>query len=147
MPGLQMLELLSRVHRRLVRRLTPLFQAEGLSATEVIVLWKLGKKGSCRPSEVAGEISIPPSTLTGVFDRLVAKGLLERVPDPEDRRGLILKGTPASYDFTSRLSPAIENELQAIFNALPGEVSRRLVADLQLVHHYLDREEGNYEGS
>jgi len=125
----------------------PVFQAEGLSATEVIVLWKLKKLGACRPSEVAGEISIPPSTLTGVFDRLVARGLLERVPDPEDRRGLVLKGTPAFYEFTSRLALAIENELQAIFKHLPAEVSRRLVGDLQLVQQSLDREEGDDGGN
>ncbi|MDN5344624.1 MAG: hypothetical protein PWQ18_735 [Clostridia bacterium] len=146
MQGVQLLELLSRVHRRLVRRLAPLFQAEGLSGTEMLVLWKVNKRGSARATELAADIGIPPSTFTGVFDRLVARGLLERVPDPEDRRGVLVRGTPALKEFISRFTAAVENELRGVFKALPEDCSRRLVTDLQFIQEYLDREEGEDHG-
>ncbi|KYH33568.1 MarR family winged helix-turn-helix transcriptional regulator [Neomoorella mulderi] len=143
MQEILLLELFSRVYRRLVRRLAPLFQAEGFSGTEILVLWKVHKKGSLRATELAGHIGIPPSTFTGIFDRLVARGLLKRVPDPEDRRSVLVRGTPALKDFMGRFTVAVENELRSIFKSLPAESSRRILADLQLILQYLDREEGD----
>ncbi|BCV22956.1 MarR family transcriptional regulator [Moorella sp. Hama-1] len=146
MQEFQLLELLSQVHRRLVRHLAPLFQAEGLSGTEMLVLWKVNKRGALRATELAGDIGIPPSTFTGIFDRLVARGLLERVPDPEDRRSVLVRGTPALQEFINRLTAAIETELRGIFSDLPGGCSQRLLADLQLLRDYLEGEEGEGHG-
>lgn len=143
---IQLLELFSRVYRRLVRRLAPLFQAEGFSGTEILVLWKVQKRGSLRVTELAGHTGIPPSTFTGVLDRLVARGLLERVPDPGDRRGILVRGTPALAELMDRLAAALEGELRRIFNALPEDCRRRLVADLEALNQYLEREEGESHG-
>ncbi|QGP91666.1 MarR family protein [Neomoorella glycerini] len=146
MQEIRLLELLSRVHRRLVRRLAPLFQAEGFSGTEILVLWKVHKKGSLRATELAGHIGIPPSTFTGIFDRLVARGLLERVPDPGDRRSVLVRGTPALAELMGRLIEAMEEELRHIFKAVPEDYYRRLMADLELLCRYLEQEEGESHG-
>lgn len=146
MQEIQLLELYSRVYRRLVRRLAPLFQAEGFSGTETLVLWKVHNWGPLRVKDLAGHIGIPPSTFTGVLDRLVARGLLERVPDPEDRRSVLVRGSPALAELIGRLTAAIEGELKHIFNALPEDCSRRLLADLEVLSQYLEREEGESIG-
>ena len=99
----QLLEVLARVYRRIVRRLSPLFQEKGLSPTEAMVLWGVYRRGSLRATELAGELGIPPSTFTGVFDRLVEKGLLRRVPDPEDKRGVRVEPTPALFPFMEEM--------------------------------------------
>lgn len=140
MQELRLLELLSRVHRRLVRRLTPLFQTEGLSGTEVFVLWKVHKRGSLRATELAGHIGIPPSTFTGILDRLTARGLLKRVPDPGDRRSVLVQETPALAELIGRLTAAIEVELGNIFTALPEGCRERLMTDLEAVCRYLEEE-------
>lgn len=146
LPELQLLDLISRLHFRLGRRLAPLFHAEKLSGKEVFVLWKVNEKGALRTTELARDIGIPLSTFTGIFDRLVSRGLLERVPDPEDRRGVLARSTPALQELLSHLKTAIENELQDIFGALPGEHSRRLLDDLQALSEYLDRKEKKEHG-
>jgi DNA-binding MarR family transcriptional regulator len=146
MQEFQLLELLSRVYRRLGRHLAPLFQAEGLSGTEMLILWKVNKKGTLRATDLAGDIGIPPSTFTGIFDRLVARGLLERAPHPGDRRGVLVRGTPALQEFIGRLTAAIEAELRGIFRALPGDCSQRLLADLQLLRDHLEQEGGARHG-
>lgn len=142
----QLLDLISRLHFRLGRRLAPLFQAEKLSGREVFVLWKVNEKGTLRATELARDVGIPLSTFTGIFDRLVSRGLLERVPDPEDRRGVLVRSTPALQELISRLKTAMENELREIFGALPGEYSRRLLDDLQSLQEYLDRKERKEHG-
>ncbi|MBC7325018.1 MAG: winged helix DNA-binding protein, partial [Candidatus Aminicenantes bacterium] len=80
------------------------------------------------------------------FDRLVSRGLLERVPDPEDRRGVLVRSTPALQELISRLKTAMENELRDIFGTLPGEYSRRLLVDLQALQEYLDQKERKEHG-
>lgn len=144
MQNAQLLELLGRSYRRLARRLASVFQAEGLSKEELIVLWRINKKGSCRATEVACWSGIPPSTFTGIFDRLVARGLLERVLDLTDRRVVLVQGTLALKELLERLTTAIEREMESIFSSLPDEddFRPRLMEDLQLFHQYLDQEEG-----
>lgn len=146
MQEFQLLDLISRLHFRLGRRLAPLFQAEKLSGREVFALWKVNEKGTLRATELARDIGIPLSTFTGIFDRLVSRGLLERVPDPEDRRGVLVRSTPALQELISRLKTAMENELRDIFGTLPGEYSRRLLVDLQALQEYLDRKERKEHG-
>lgn len=146
MQRFQLLDLISRLYFRLGRRLAPLFQAEKLSGREVYVLWKVNERGVLRATELAREIGIPLSTFTGIFDRLVSRGLLERIPDPEDRRGVLVKDTPALQELIGRLKTAMENELEIIFGALPGEDCRRLLLDLRKLQEYLDRKEGGAHG-
>ncbi len=43
--------------------------------------------------ELAGLLHVHPSTLTGVLDRLVRRGLLSRRPDPDDARRALLRVT------------------------------------------------------
>ncbi|MGI9862814.1 MarR family transcriptional regulator [Moorella naiadis] len=111
-----------------------------------LVLWKVHNWGPLRVKDLAGHIGIPPSTFTGVLDRLVARGLLERVPDPKDRRSVLVRGSPALAELIGRLTAAIEGELKHIFNALPEDCSRRLLADLQALSQYMEREKGESIG-
>lgn len=59
--------------------------------------------------ELAGRIHCDPSQLTGIADRLEALGLVERRPDPADRRVKLL-GLTASGD---RLAQRLSVELNA----------------------------------
>ena len=127
----QLLEVLARVHRRIVRRLSPLFQERGLSPTEVMVLWGVYRRGSLRATELAGELGIPPSTFTGVFDRLVEKGLLRRVPDPEDRRGVRVEPTPALFPFMEEMRARAEEVLEDLLAPFPLSRIEALLKELK----------------
>ena len=117
--------------RRLVRQLAPIVEAENLSMTEVLVLWKINRKQSCRVSEIAAEIGTSPSTLTGVLDRLVAARLLSREPDPADRRAVLLKTTSSVEPLLKRMLSQSEQHLRRIFSDYPAERLERLAGDLQ----------------
>jgi len=90
---LGLIELFWRVNRRLLKLLAPVAHAEGMSMTEVVVLWKAHLAGSRRVTLLAEDLGVPPSTLTGVLDRLVEGGWLERGRDPDDRRAVVMKST------------------------------------------------------
>lgn len=137
MRWLVLMELLGRVHGRLARHLAPVYYAEGLSGTEAVVLWKVAKKGPWRVTDLADFLGIPPSTFTGVLDRLEARGLILRAPDPEDRRSVLVSGTSSLHNLLDRVAGKIEKELDKILAGLPEEDYHRAIEALSLLDHYL----------
>ena len=87
--------------------------------------------GPMTPGQLAQSTELPSSTTTRVLDRLEAKGLVERRPDPEDRRKTRVHAVQF-YD-------AQVDEAYAEIMRQMGEVNARYsVAELQIVQRYLD---------
>jgi DNA-binding MarR family transcriptional regulator len=57
----------------------------GLSDTELLALEHLSRE-SIGPAEVARRLQVSTAAATGIVDRLVARGHVERRPHPDDRR-------------------------------------------------------------
>lgn len=57
-----------------------------LSEGRMGVLWCLRTKGSLTLGDLAESLDVSPRNITGLVDHLEKDGLLERFPDPEDRR-------------------------------------------------------------
>lgn len=58
----------------------------GVTPAEARVLAHLERAGLLRQTQLADRLLIAPMSLTGFLDRLEAAGLVERRPDPHDRR-------------------------------------------------------------
>lgn len=58
---------------------------EGLSTAQLDVLRRL-RPGPSPMRRLAEQMNCEPSNLTGLVDRLESRGLVERLPHPEDRR-------------------------------------------------------------
>ena len=69
-----------------------------MSQFKVLVL--LQKEGALRVSEIAAALAVSQAVVTGVTDRLVHKGLVERVGDPHDRRVVICRLTEEGSQLT-----------------------------------------------
>jgi DNA-binding MarR family transcriptional regulator len=141
MNEIELVELLSGIYRKIMKRVGPIAKAEGISKTEMIVLWQFHKRGFPRVTELSAELGLPPSTLTGILDRLVAGGWLERVDDPEDRRAVILHGTPKLEGFIDNTMKESSKDLARVMRKLPPELLERLSKDLSVVLGCLDQEE------
>jgi DNA-binding MarR family transcriptional regulator len=61
-------------------------ERHGLSESRMGVLWRLRHKESMTLGELAEELDVSPRNITGLVDHLESDGLIERYPDPEDRR-------------------------------------------------------------
>jgi DNA-binding MarR family transcriptional regulator len=57
----------------------------GISDTELVTLEHLGRE-QIGPAEVARRLEVSTAAATGIVDRLVARGHVERRPHPADRR-------------------------------------------------------------
>src|SRR5262245_13210011 len=82
------------------------------------------------PGQLAQATELPSSTTTRVLDRLEAKGLVERRPDPDDRRKTLVH---AVQFYDARVDEAYAEIMRQM-----GEVhARYTVADLRTVLRYL----------
>ena len=92
------------------------------------VLRTLEKKGPLAISTVGSRLAIAKQNMTGLIDRLEADGLVERKPDPSDRRIVNIAVTEKGAAF---LSETTEGMKQIIKKNL-ARISDKNVTDLHL---------------
>lgn len=67
----------------------------GLSADEYAVFSMLRATGGTTPTELARWMAAPPTTVSAAIKRCTARGLVTRVPNPDDRRSSLVRLTAA----------------------------------------------------
>jgi MarR family transcriptional regulator, organic hydroperoxide resistance regulator len=74
----------------------------GLTVAQLDLLRQLGIHGPTPMSRLAETLNCDASNLTGLVDKLEGRGLLERRPDPGDRRVRVLALTEAGEQATQK---------------------------------------------
>ncbi len=92
---------LPRVHRRVMSD-SRVFIDRGSYAT----LFNIDVLEHGSMSDLAAEMLLDLSTVSRQVRRLVETGLVEREPDPEDRRVTLLRTTPEGHDIARRITLA-----------------------------------------
>ncbi|GAA1138915.1 MarR family transcriptional regulator TamR [Kribbella jejuensis] len=98
---MEVLSRVSRLARHLDRARSQAFDAHELESWEFDVLAALRRAGTpyrLSPGKLLKETLVTSGTMTNRVDRLAARGLVERLPDPNDRRGVLVQLTPAGRD-------------------------------------------------
>jgi len=75
----------------------------GMTWAQWAVLARLERQEGLKQSELAENLDLQPITLTRLIDRLCDSGLIERRPDPHDRRAKRLFLTPAARPLLDKL--------------------------------------------
>ena len=78
----------------------------GITRAQWAVMARLDRQEGLKQSELAEMLDLQPITLTRLLDRLGDSGLIERRPDPHDRRAKRLFLTPAARPLLERLGYA-----------------------------------------
>lgn len=94
---LEVLSRVSRLARHLDRARAAAFTEHGLETWEFDVLTALRRTGApyeLSPGQLVTQTLVTSGTMTNRVDRLTRRGLVERLPDPRDRRGVIVRLTP-----------------------------------------------------
>lgn len=112
---------IGRLSRRLDLARKDAFAASGIESWEFDVLAALRRAGQpyeLSPGKLLRETLVTSGTMTNRVDRLTTRGFVERLPDPNDRRGVLV-----------RLTPEGKIAVDAAFEALL-EAERALMPDL-----------------
>lgn len=89
----------------LLSRAKEIFAQEGVSLLQAEVLRRVGE-GVQLPSRLAEQLEVLPSQVSHLLASLEEAGLLERHPDPQDRRRVLLRLTPKGEALNRRLREA-----------------------------------------
>ena len=115
----QLAELLActswRLRRASRRELEPLGLTFG-QARALRLLTRAG--GSVRIGELAARLEVVPRSATSMVDALEAAGLVDRTPDPIDRRSILVGLTDSGVDLLARLGRARRASAEALFARL-----------------------------
>lgn len=76
---------------------------------------------------LAGEIAFDRTTITGVIDRLEAKGLMSRQVNAKDRRARVLAITPEGLAMLERIRPGVEAAQGQLTRGLSGQETETLM--------------------
>jgi DNA-binding MarR family transcriptional regulator len=78
----------------------------------------LTRHGELRLSELSEHLRIAPRSATEVVDDLAVKGLVERRPDPQDRRATLVGMTQHGIDVGRDIRAASGTDAERIFDRL-----------------------------
>ncbi len=126
---LEVLSRISRLARHLDRARRTAFAEHSLEPWEFDVLTALRRAGApyqLSPGQLLTQTLVTSGTMTNRIDRLAGKELVQRLPDPGDRRGVLVRLTESGRD---RADEALAG-LLAHERALLAELSTTQRADL-----------------
>lgn len=84
----------------------------GLSVAHACVLGRLGTRRGM--GELAEELGCDASNITQIIARLEARSLVERQPNPDDRRSRLIVRTPAGDELNAAFEKSFEFARQAV---------------------------------
>lgn len=89
------------------------------------------RHGTLRPSELSEHLHIAPRSTTEVLDLLAAKNLVQRRPDPDDRRATLVTATEHGTAVAERIRSARGSESARVFARLTPDDRAELARILQ----------------
>ena len=100
---------------------------QGLCYTDFAVLEAVLHKGPMPVNAIGRLVLLTSGSITTAVDRLEARGLVERRPDPVDRRARIVHLTAVGDDFMRTIWPEHEQALERATEALDPTERRDLI--------------------
>lgn len=127
---------LSQLMNAALKSIDAVFAPHRITVGEFDVLAALRRSGSgavLTPTALARVAMVSPSGMTNRLDRLEAAELIERRPDPDDRRGSLVELTSAGRDIADRAVEdlvAAENEMFRILTTADRQRLDRMLDTL-----------------
>jgi DNA-binding MarR family transcriptional regulator len=111
----------------------------GLSVSQCHALEVLAEAGSIRMGELAARLHLSVSAVTRVADQLVARELVVRMEDPEDRRAYRLEPSAAGKALFESIRSDLLVWQREVLQKHPPQLRRALVECLEQLAQAVDR--------
>jgi DNA-binding MarR family transcriptional regulator len=133
----QVIERIGRIAVQMSRWQDDLFNRYGLNRGEVGLLYTLrgvGPPHHLSPTQLSKALMLTSAGVTNRLDRLERRGLVNRVPDPDDRRGVTVELTEAGAQLAEQaVGAAAESQATLLSGLTDSEIKTmgRLLRKLQ----------------
>jgi DNA-binding MarR family transcriptional regulator len=92
-----------------------------ISSTQLHVLFLLVTDGALPMGRLAEQLDVSLPNVTGIIDRMVERGVAERLRDDEDRRLVMVSATPAGRAAVEEIDLVRRRQLGLLLEALSSE--------------------------
>jgi DNA-binding MarR family transcriptional regulator len=133
---MQVLSRVTRLARYLDIARREAFAGQALETWEFDVLSALRRSGppyQLSPGRLLRETLVTSGTMTNRVDRLASRGLVERLPDPEDRRGVLVRLTEAGRTSVDAALDRLLARERVLLDGLSADESVRLATLLRVL--------------
>jgi DNA-binding MarR family transcriptional regulator len=117
-------------------------QRSGLTGPQVIVMAYLLSHGPLTLTELSRTVGMSHSTASGIVDRLQARGLVRRTPDPADRRRTRISVTEPVTGYVRQLEEGPAGRLAVALAGASAERRRAIREGLALLRELLEGPDG-----
>lgn len=100
----------------------------GVTTAQCHLLLEIDRRGPSSGGELAQALGLDKSTLSRTLDALVAAGLVERAPHPEDGRAHRVALTPAGQEAVQRIDLTCDADYRALLDSVVARRRGALVA-------------------
>lgn len=132
-PVLDFMRLLWSVEHGLQRMSKRMEGDLGITGPQRLVLRIVGRFPGLSAGELAHIVRLHPSTITGILQRLVARGLLERKRDPNDNRRACLSLKSRAVAYTKSSPGTVERAVTQALNQMGASnvrAARKVLAEV-----------------
>lgn len=114
----EILELSEQIFGTLPVSVPPEWFSADITVAQLRILLLLHMQASARMSSIATELDIALPTATGIVDNLVKKDMVVREADPQDRRAVICRLSPAGQVFITRIWVSGQSQMERLLDGL-----------------------------
>lgn len=132
--------LLSETKRLLSRRFEEKARHYGLTSSQWRALAQLSRSDGLTQVALANHLEIEPMTVCRLVDRLEARGFVDRIPDPADRRAKLVWLTPKSRALMDVMRDIALGVYEEAFAGFDEKERTALVAALKRINANLSAE-------
>src|SRR5437899_463138 len=109
-------------------------ERHGLSEGRLGVLFRLYRRGDTPLGDLANDLGATPRNITGLVDHLERDGLVQRVPDPDDRRSVRARLTAEGRALIDRIwEEGMEHQHEVVGALSKEELAQRRHLCMMLV--------------
>ena len=113
----------------------------GLTSPQLICLQSVVRGKNSTLSMVTRDVNLSGSTVTGIVDRLEAKGLLARERSHSDRRKIYLRPTPAGIEVVNAAPSLLQDKFATALAKLTAEEQVNIAESLEHVVELMQAED------
>jgi DNA-binding MarR family transcriptional regulator len=104
-----------------------------VSVVQSHIIYELFKRPDISLNELSETLSIDTSTLSRQIQQLVESGMVNRLPDPKDRRYVILSLTQKGEEQYREIAKTMEDYILGIFQNVPPDKKAQVLESLQIL--------------
>ncbi len=138
--GEQVLICLRRIMQAISLHSRSLVKQVGLTGPQLIFLKTLDKAGEASAGEIAKAISLSQATVTGILERLVKRGLVNRQRSTSDKRRVLIRITSEGEKILAKAPPLMQASFLEQLNHLEQWEQTMILSALQRIVHLMGAE-------